>query len=84
MVTIIGANWCTPCQTLKRALELLKVPYEYADVDEQPERAEALEISSLPTILFKDGARFEGCPPIRVLNMMLVEHGETIEGGFTK
>ena len=83
MVTIIGANWCTPCQTLKRALELLKVSYEYVDVEVDPDRAEHLEISSLPTILFKDGQRFEGCPPIRALNMMLVEHGETIEGGFT-
>ena len=80
MIVVLGAGWCSPCKTLKKALDLLKVQYSYVDVDSAPGIADQHSVSSLPTILFDNGARYEGCPPIRVLNQLLAEHGVSTSG----
>lgn len=37
-VTIYGAEWCPPCHTAKQYLTSRKVPYDYINVDENPEQ----------------------------------------------
>ncbi|MGO4583814.1 thioredoxin [Arthrobacter sp. 2RAF6] len=64
VVVEFWADWSGPCARLNPVLEQLAV--EYADkidvvkvnVDENPETASALRISSVPSVfLFKDGER---------------------------
>lgn len=38
VVTIIGASWCTPCQSAKKLCEQSGTPYTYLDVDDPAQR----------------------------------------------
>ena len=56
------ATWCGPCKMIAPIVAQLATKYEgrvkvgKVDVDENPEVAEAFNISSIPTlIMFKDG-----------------------------
>ena len=52
------ATWCGPCQMLAPVLEELsqQVKVVKVDVDENPQLAMALQVSSIPTVVsFRDG-----------------------------
>lgn len=56
------AEWCAPCRMLKPVFEKVKaanpdVEFETVDIDNNPEKAQAMSVSAVPTIAFvKDGA----------------------------
>lgn len=60
------ATWCGPCKMLAPIIE--EVAEEYADhvkvgkvnVDEQPELANAFEISSIPTVMVFEKGQLKG------------------------
>jgi thioredoxin 1 len=58
---LYGAEWCNPCQLLKKVLAAVlaanpDVEYEFVDIDESPERAQQMNVRSVPTLAFlKDG-----------------------------
>jgi glutaredoxin 3 len=41
-VTVYGAEWCPPCHTTKAYLKSREVKYDYINVDEEPEQAQAI------------------------------------------
>lgn len=54
------ARWCGPCKTLKPVLESVahdyKIPVTEIDVDDDPARAEMMQVRSMPTVvILRDG-----------------------------
>ena len=53
-----GATWCAPCGLLKVVYDRIAestegVEFVKVDIDEEPELATAMNIKSIPTIIFK-------------------------------
>jgi len=57
MITIIGADWCGPCQAAKKKLEAANVKYKFINVDETPNGWDLVEALSgrraIPCIMYK-------------------------------
>lgn len=84
VLAFASADWCPPCQTMKRTLlvepDMVKqitrdfVPV-YVNVDKDPEAAQRLAAFALPsTVILKDGkqvARLEGLIPHDVFSQWL-------------
>lgn len=55
-----GADWCGDCRRSKRLLDGLGVAYEYIDLVQRPEAADAAHSISgrtnIPVIVFPDGS----------------------------
>jgi len=54
-----GAKWCAPCKQqraiLERVSDYTKVPYVDIDVEEHPEKAMEIGITSIPvTVIYDD------------------------------
>ena len=61
-ITFYGADWCPDCRRSKRWLTENNVPFEFFDVDADPESSEFVKkvnngSRSIPTILFPGGAK---------------------------
>ena len=59
-ITVYGAPWCPHCKRVKKFLAAHRVPYEYLDIEEQPEVIERLkELQGgrqvIPMVDFGDG-----------------------------
>ena len=77
------ATWCGPCRMMAPIVERLAaqhpdVVFAKVDVDENPDVAMGLGISSIPTlIIFKDGQiaeRVIGVTPEKELRMLIDKH----------
>jgi mycoredoxin len=59
-LTMYGADWCSDCRRSKALLDSLDVDYDYVDVEESAENADAARAISgrtnIPVIAFPDGA----------------------------
>ena len=60
-VKVYGAPWCPDCRRSKQFLGEQRIPYEWIDVDEDPEGMRYIEKINngkhiIPTILFQDGS----------------------------
>lgn len=60
-ITVYGAPWCPDCKRAKQFLNEQRVPYDWVDVDADPEGlafVEGLQDGgrTIPTIVFKDGS----------------------------
>lgn len=60
-LTVYGATWCPDAQRSRRFLDENRVPYQWHDIDEEPEaKAFVREANQgtiiLPTIIFPDGS----------------------------
>lgn len=66
-VVKFGANWCQPCKTVDAVLAKFDDPRIFKiDIDEEPDLALELNVSSIPTILFasnNDYIRIKGVDP---------------------
>ena len=52
-ILYFGATWCGMCQVVKQHLEnVTEVTVEKYDVDEDEEKAEEYDITSVPTLIF--------------------------------
>lgn len=55
-----GADWCSDCRRSKSLLDTLDVAYDYVDVEQSAEAADAARAVSgrinIPVIVFPDGA----------------------------
>lgn len=59
-ITVIGATWCPDCRRAKAFLSEQRVPYEWIDLEVNPEATELVERVNggsrvIPTIIFPDG-----------------------------
>jgi glutaredoxin-like protein len=60
-ITIFGTWWCGDCTRVRRYLDRNQVPYQWVDIDKDPE-GEKFVIStnhgfrSVPTLVFNDGS----------------------------
>jgi thioredoxin reductase (NADPH) len=60
-ITVYGAHWCPDCRTSKRFLGEHQIPYQWVDIEQDPE-AEQFVIEKnggkriIPTIVFLDGS----------------------------
>jgi glutaredoxin-like protein len=58
-LTMYGADWCSDCRRSKALLDSLGVAYDYVDVEESAENADAARAisgrTSIPVIAFRDG-----------------------------
>ena len=52
-ITVYGASWCGPCQAAKKYLNDRDIPYDYVDIDENPE-AMPEGYQSIPLIVVGD------------------------------
>lgn len=60
-ITVYGAPWCPDCKRAKQFLGEQRLPYEWVDVDDDPEGMRFLEKVNngkhiIPTIVFGDGS----------------------------
>ena len=59
-VLYFGAKWCAPCKKLrpqvKRACEAAGIPFEFHDVDMEPDLALAHDVRHVPTVVLRDGS----------------------------
>ncbi|MCH7706423.1 MAG: FAD-dependent oxidoreductase, partial [Chloroflexi bacterium] len=60
-ITVYGAPWCPDCKRAKQFLGEQRLPYDWIDVDEDPEGMRFLEKVNdgkhiIPTIVFRDGS----------------------------
>lgn len=59
-VLYFSAKWCAPCKTLRpqveRACESVGVPFEFHDIDAEPDFAFVHGILHVPTIMLRDGS----------------------------
>ena len=59
-VLYFSAPWCAPCKKLRpqveRACEGVGVPFEYHDIDAEPDFAFAHDIRHVPTVMLRDGS----------------------------
>ncbi len=59
-LTVYGASWCPDCRRAKQFLASHRIPYEWIDLEEFPERTAEVEARNdgkriIPTIIFPDG-----------------------------
>jgi thioredoxin reductase (NADPH) len=59
-ITVYGASWCPDCRRAKQFLASHRIPYEWIDLEEFPERTVEVEARNdgkriIPTIVFPDG-----------------------------
>ena len=60
-ITVYGASWCPDCRRAKQFLASHRIPYDWIDLEEQPEKAAEVEARNagkriIPTIVFADGS----------------------------
>jgi mycoredoxin len=59
-ITMYGAGWCSDCRRSRALLDGLGVAYDYVDVEESAEQADAARAISgrtnIPVVVFPDGA----------------------------
>lgn len=60
-ITIYGAPWCPDCKRAKQFLNEQRVPYDWVDIDADPDGLAYVEQlqdggRTIPTIVFKDGS----------------------------
>jgi len=59
-ITMYGADWCSDCRRSKALLDREGVDYEYVDVEQSAEAADAAKAISgrmnIPVIVFSDGS----------------------------
>ncbi|HXH23293.1 MAG TPA: FAD-dependent oxidoreductase [Dehalococcoidia bacterium] len=60
-VTVYGAPWCPDCRRSKQFLSEQRVPYEWVDIDKDPDAAAFVRQTNngkqiIPTIVFADGS----------------------------
>ena len=60
-LTVYGAPWCPDCRRSKQFLGEMRVPYDWVDIDQNPEAAEFVREKNdgkqiIPTIVFSDGS----------------------------
>ena len=59
-ITMYGADWCSDCRRSKALLDREGVDYEYVDVEQSAEAANAAKAISgrmnIPVIVFSDGS----------------------------
>jgi thioredoxin reductase (NADPH) len=58
---VYGAPWCPDCRRSKRFLSEMRIPYEWVDIDQEPEAGEYVSRLNggrriIPTIVFEDGS----------------------------
>lgn len=41
-VTVYGAEWCPPCHTTRAYLKSRNIPFDYVNVDQQPEEGRTI------------------------------------------
>ncbi len=59
-IMVYGASWCPDCRRAKQFLASHRVPYEWIDLEEFPEKTAEVEARNdgkriIPTIVFPDG-----------------------------
>lgn len=70
-VYVYSKNKCVQCTATTRFLDNLKVPYEYVNLDEQPERLEDIQAfgyRSVPVVV-KGDVHFSGFKPELLRNL---------------
>lgn len=59
-VLYFSAPWCAPCKKLRpqveRACEAAGLPFEFHNIDEEPDFAFAHDIRHVPTVMLRDGS----------------------------
>ena len=59
-ITMYGADWCSDCRRSKALLDAEGVDYDYIDVEQSAEAADAAKAISgrmnIPVIVFADGS----------------------------
>lgn len=56
LVVLVGAEWCAPCQGMKRRLEKMSLRFSYVDVDKQTELANKIRRGrSIPQLVVYTG-----------------------------
>ena len=59
-ITMYGADWCSDCRRSKALLDAEGVDYDYVDVEQSAEAADAAKAisgrTSIPVIAFPDGS----------------------------
>lgn len=59
-ITMYGADWCSDCRRSKAVLDAEGVDYDYIDVEQSAEAADAAKAISgrtnIPVIVFTDGS----------------------------
>ena len=60
-IKVYGADWCGDCRRAKSFLEEHGIPFEWIDVQDDPEAREVVERLNdgkriIPTIIFQDGS----------------------------
>ena len=51
MLEVYSADWCNPCQTLKKLLDKENIKYKAINIDEEPELANHNGIRGIPTLI---------------------------------
>ena len=61
-ITMYGADWCSDCRRSKALLDAEGVDYDYVDIEQSAEAADAAKAISgrlnIPVIQFADGTHF--------------------------
>lgn len=60
-IKVYGAPWCPDCRRSKQFLGGMRVPFEWIDIDQDPDGAEVVKEKNngkqiIPTIVFEDGS----------------------------
>ena len=60
-IVVYGASWCSDCKRAKRFLGDQRVPFEWHDIEQEPELLEIVHERNdgkniIPTIVFPDGS----------------------------
>ncbi|HKR99327.1 MAG TPA: glutaredoxin family protein, partial [Candidatus Dormibacteraeota bacterium] len=60
-ITVYGAPWCPDCKRAKKFLAEQRVPFEWVDIDQDPEALRLVEETqkggrTIPMIVFADGS----------------------------
>jgi mycoredoxin len=60
-IRVFGTRWCPDCARAKQVFQKKKVPFDWIDIDTDPEAAAQVERinkgnKSVPTIVFPDGS----------------------------
>ena len=79
-VTVYGASWCGPCQTVKKFLQQQRVAFEFVDIDQDANRERFAKVSpdsgAIPfTVIGKEsvrGARLQALKTLLVQHKMLL------------
>lgn len=58
-VLYFSAKWCMPCKKLRpvveRVCESVGIPFEFHDIDAEPDFASAHDVRHVPTVVLRDG-----------------------------